>query len=236
MSFSSALITLCSLLLCSPFAGSKSQQVPSIIPSDRGSTIVTLENWIVGFTCCRPSRSKQGTTLMKSLTYWRLLTILVHTCCPATTLTWSCRDSLWPVPRCHRSRRSKGPPVRRGGPPALWPGSTCGGLGKEQQQCRPPRVSPLSAPEDTQDAARLKTECDFQVFLTIQVTTWHGKRLEPLAVLKLNKLTKYFCFLFYLKWAFFYFFFVFLYGPHPGRCFGTIMILIFNVSVIFVLR
>lgn len=165
--------------------GSKSQQVPSIIPPDRGSTIVTLENWIVGFTRGRPGRRKQGTTLMKSLTYGRLLTILVQTCCPATRLTWSCRDSLWPVPRCHRSRRSKGPPVRRGGPPALWPGSTCCGLGKGQQQCRPPRGSPLSAPEDTQDAARLKTECDFQVFLIIQVTTWYSKRLEPLAVLKL---------------------------------------------------
>lgn len=63
MSFSSALVKLCSLLICSPFPGSKLQQAPSIIRPDRG-TIVSLENWIVGFMCCRPSRSKRGITLI----------------------------------------------------------------------------------------------------------------------------------------------------------------------------
>lgn len=155
MSFSSALVKLCSLLICSPFPGSKLQQAPSIIRPDRG-TILSLENWIVGFMCCRPSRSKWGITLMNS----RNLLATCHDSCSQllflplsaishSCLTWSCRDSLWPVPRCHRSRRSTGPPVRRGGPPALWPGSTCRGLGKEPQQCRPPPESPLSAPEHT---------------------------------------------------------------------------------------
>lgn len=135
------------LLICSLFASWGSSYKHTVaasaelhITSDENNHDLSLENCI--FMCCRHNRRVLSSPF--NLTRKNFFTANFN----YFPLTWSCKDYLWAVPRCHQSRHNKGPPVRSPGLPTLWPCSIRCGLGMELPQCPPPQWFPLSAPGD----------------------------------------------------------------------------------------